>query len=154
MYLCTPNQYGQSHCGDKMILQPSYHNNRISYTGIDNLYAGVDSNSLVPGEVLHCHTHEVNSAEIQGPFSISYLEAQVTLNFSSKSLDHFLSSLRVTWKPSHLAKSQVTLVADLVISWVPLTSLVVFCIFLKIHVISYDIFYNIYTHVSQHSLHW
>ena len=49
----------------------------------------------------------------QGPFSISYLEAQVTWNFSYKSLDRFLSSLQLTWKPSHLAKSQVTSVADL-----------------------------------------
>ena len=51
-----------------------------------------------------------------GPFSISYLEVQVTWNFSSKSLDRFLSSLQVTWKPSHLPKSHVTSVADLEIS--------------------------------------
>ena len=38
----------------------------------------------------------------QGPFSIFYLEAQVTWIFSSKSLDRFLYSLQVTWKPSHL----------------------------------------------------
>ena len=67
-----------------------------------------------------------------GPFYISYLEAQVT-NFSSKSLDRFLSLLQVTWKPSHLAKSQVASVADLEISWVALTSLFVFCIFLNQH---------------------
>ena len=66
-----------------------------------------------------------------GPFSISYLEAQVTWNFAYKSLDCFLSSLQVTWKPSHLAKSQVTSVADLEISWVVPTSLFGFCIFLK-----------------------
>ena len=33
-----------------------------------------------------------------GPFSISYLEAQVTWNFVYKSLDRFLSSLQLTWK--------------------------------------------------------
>ena len=49
----------------------------------------------------------------QVPFSISYLEAQVTWNFAFKSLDHFLSSPQVTWKPSYVAKSQVTLVDDL-----------------------------------------
>ena len=70
----------------------------------------------------------------QGPFSISYLEAQVTSNFSSKSLEHYLSSLQVTfWKPNHLAKSQVTSVDDLEISWVALslTLLFVVCIFLN-----------------------
>ena len=64
-------------------------------------------------------------------FSISYLEAQVFWNFSSKSLESFLSSLQVTWKPTHLAKSRVTSVADLGISWVTQTSLFVFCIFLN-----------------------
>ena len=49
----------------------------------------------------------------QVPFSISYLEAQVTWNFAFNSLDHFLSSPQVTWKPSYVAKSQVTLVDDL-----------------------------------------
>ena len=62
-----------------------------------------------------------------GPFSISYLEAQVTWNFAYKSLNCFLSSLQV--KPSHLAKSQVTSVADLEISWVVLTSLIVFFLY-------------------------
>ena len=66
-----------------------------------------------------------------GPFSISYLEAQVTWNFAYKSLDCFLSSLQVTTKPSHLAKSQVTSVAALEISWVVLTSLFVFCMYLN-----------------------
>ena len=65
----------------------------------------------------------------QDPLSISYREPQVTWNFSSRSLDRFLSSLQVTWKPSHLAKSHVTSVADLEISWVALASLIVFCIF-------------------------
>ena len=64
-----------------------------------------------------------------GPVSISHLEAQVPWNFFYKSLDRFLSSLQVTWRPSHLAKSQVTSVADLDISWVVLTSLFVYCIF-------------------------
>ena len=69
----------------------------------------------------------------QGPFSIPYLEAQVTWIFTSKSLDHFLSSLQVTWEPSHLAKSQVTLVADLEISWIAQTSLFVILYF-SIHI--------------------
>ena len=73
----------------------------------------------------------IMGADDLGPFSISYLEAQVTWNFAYKSLDCFLSSLQETWKPSHLAKSQVTSVADLEISWVVLTSLFGFCIFLN-----------------------
>ena len=79
-----------------------------------------------------------------GPFSISYLEAQVTWNFACKSLDCFLSSLQVTLKPSHLAKSQVTSVADLEISWVVLTSLFVFCIFLNQYMWHYMICFITY----------
>ena len=78
-----------------------------------------------------------------GPFSISYLEAQVTRNCSSKSLDRFLSSLQVTWKPSHFVKSQVTSFADFETSWVALIALFVFCIFL-IHIcdISWYVIYR------------
>ena len=81
---------------------------------------------------------------IQGPFSISYLEAQVTWNFAYKSLGCFLSSLQVTLKPSHLTKSQVTSVADLEISWVVLTSLFVFCIFLNQYMWHYMICFITY----------
>ena len=91
----------------------------------------------------------------QGPFFIPYLEAQVTWIFASKSLDHFLSSLQVTWEPSHLAKSQVTLVADLEISWIAQTSLfVILYIFQFIYVTLYGMFYNICTKGSPNSLHW
>ena len=80
----------------------------------------------------------------QGPFSISHLEAQVTWNFAYKSLDRFLSSLQVTWKPSHLAKSQVTSVTDSEISWVVLTLLFVFCIFLNQYLWHYMIYFITY----------
>ena len=80
----------------------------------------------------------------QNPLLVSYLEAQVTWNFSSKSLDHFLSSFQVTWKPSDLAKSQVTLVADLEISWFTLTSLFVFCIFLNQYMWHYMVCFTTY----------
>ena len=84
---------------------------------------------LIPQRVAACFTESL--------FTISYLEVQVTWHFPSKSLDHFLSSLQMTWKPSHLAKSQVTSVADLQISWITLTSLFVICIFLKCIIMSY-----------------
>ena len=79
-----------------------------------------------------------------GPFFISYLEAQVTWNFSSKSLDRFLSSLQVTWKPSHLAKSQVTSVADLEISNIVICVLYLFKL---IYVALYGMFS--YTYVQK-----
>ena len=34
----TSYQYRKSHCGDKMILRPSYLHNGISYTGMTSLY--------------------------------------------------------------------------------------------------------------------
>ena len=77
-------------------------------------------------------------------FSISYLEAQVISNFSSKSLDHFLSSHLATWKPSHMAKSQATSVADLEISWAALTSSFVFCIFSNSYIWHYMVCFTIY----------
>ena len=90
-----------------------------------------------------------------GPFSIPYLEAQVTWIFTSKSLDHFLFSLQVTWEPSHLAKSQVTLVADLEISWIAQKLLfVILYLFQFIYVTLYGMFYNKCTKGSQNSLHW
>ena len=51
-----------------------------------------------------------------------------------KSLDRFLSSFQLTWKPNHLAKSQVASFADLEVTWVALTSLFVFCIFLNSYI--------------------
>ena len=90
-----------------------------------------------------------------GPFSISYLEAQVTWNFAYKSLDCFLSSLQVTWKPSHLTKSQVTSVADN--GDMLGRSNIVICILYILKSISvtlYDMFYNISTKGSHNSLHW
>ena len=84
------------------------------------------------------------------PFSLSYLEAEVPWNFSSKSLDQFLSSLRVAWKPSHLVKSWITSVDDLEISWVALTSLFVVLYLCKcIYVTSYGTFDNTCTKDSQ-----
>ena len=80
----------------------------------------------------------------QGPFSISSVEVQVTRNFSSKSFDCFLSSLLVTWKPSHLRKSHVTSVADLEISWVALTSLFVICIYLNQYMWHYMVCFTTY----------
>ena len=80
---------------------------------------------------------------ILGPFSIFSLEAQVIWNFSFKSLDHFPSSLQVTWKPSDWAKCQVISVADLEMSWVPLTSLFVFCIFSNSYMWHYVIYFTI-----------
>ena len=76
-----------------------------------------------------------------GPFFISYLEAQVTGKFSPKSLDRFLSSLQVTWKRK---KSQVTSAAQLGISWVALTSLFAFCIFLNWYMWHYMVCFTIY----------
>ena len=66
------------------------------------------------------------------------------LNFSPESLDHFLTSLQVTWKPSQLAKSQMTSVADLGICWVALTSLFVFCIFLNLSMRHHMVCFTIY----------
>ena len=62
---------------------------------------------------------------------------------------HLLSWRPVTWKPSHLAKSQVTLVADLEISRVALTPLFVFCIFLDSYMWLYGMFYYICTKGNQ-----
>ena len=75
---------------------------------------------------------------------VSYLEAQVTWNFSSKSLDRFLSSLQMTRKPSHLAKSQVSSVVDLGIYRASLTSLFVFCIFLNQYMWHYMVCFTTY----------
>ena len=90
--------------------------------------------------------------EFLGPFPIP----QVTWNFSSESLDRFLSSIQVTWKPSHLAKSHVTSVADLEKSGIALTSLFVFCVFLNSYMwhcmVSFTL--NERKAVSQNSLHW
>ena len=73
------------------------------------------------GQVMACHLFSTTSfatwkqdAKLSlGPIFISYLEAQVSWNFASVSLDHFLSTLKLTWKLSHWAKYQVTLAADL-----------------------------------------
>ena len=46
-------------------------------------------------------------------FRSLYLGAQITWKFITKSPGHVLFTLQVTWTPSHLAKSQVTLVTDL-----------------------------------------
>ena len=74
-----------------------------------------------------------------GPFSISYLEAKITWNFPPSHLTIFYLHSKwlgsqVTWQ---LAKSQVTSIADLEISWAPLTSLFVFCIFLNSYIWQY-----------------
>ena len=66
------------------------------------------------------------------------------LKFFPKSLDHFLSPVQVPWKPSHQAKSQVTSVADLGISWVALTSLFVLCIFLNEYMRHYVVCFIMY----------
>ena len=62
-------------------------------------------------------------------FQSPILKPKVTWNFSSKSLGRFLSSLQMTWKPSHLAKSQVISFADFETCLVALIALFVFCIF-------------------------
>ena len=65
------------------------------------------------------------------------------LGFSSMPLDRFLSSLEVTWKPSHLAKSQVTSIAELQIPWVTLSPLFVFCFYLNSYTWHYKICFTI-----------
>ena len=67
---------------------------------------------------------------------VRYLESGPIFYFLSWSPSHLEFFLQVTWPFSiftwtHLAKSQVTSVADLEISWVTLTLLFVFCIFLN-----------------------
>ena len=72
----------------------------------------------------------------------------------SWSPSHFIFCLQVTWQfsiftpsdleASHLAKSQVTSVADLEISWVVLSSLFVLCIFLNQYMWHYMICFITY----------
>ena len=83
----------------------------------------------------------------QGPFSVSYL-------FPPSHLTIFYLHPYLEGKPSHLVKSQVTLVDDLDISLATLTSLFVVCIFEFIYVTSYGMLYDICTIGNQHSLHW
>ena len=61
-------------------------------------------------------THKFFQQLVQISFSIWYmhLEPQVTWNFSFKSLGRFLCIFQMTCKPSHLPKSQVTSIADLI----------------------------------------
>ena len=88
-----------------------------------------------------------------GPFSIAYLEAQVTWNFVYKSLDRFLSSLQLTWKAfGEIPSDFGCLLGDILGR-----SNIVICIFYlfkSIYVTLYHMFYNISTKGGQNSLHW